>query len=131
MSVLTGYWRDAAKEVYTMPENPKYVRAAKDGKAPLERLELAADEAISRVLQHGADKYGARNWRQDAIRVTTYVAAIRRHIAALNDGEDIDPDSGEHHMAHIGANVHVFLDALAHGQVIDDRVSIVRGAKVE
>jgi hypothetical protein len=112
-------------------ENPKYVQAQKDGKAPLERLERAADEPISRVLQHGAEKYGARNWRRDAIRITTYVAAVRRHIAALNDGEDIDPDSGEHHMAHIGANVHVFLDALAHGTLIDDRPSIDAGGTVD
>ena len=103
-------------------ENPKYVQAQKEGKAPLERLERSADEQVALVLQHGADKYGARNWRKDKIRVSTYVAAVRRHIGAINDGEDIDPDSGMHHMAHIGANVHVFLDALAHDMVIDDRM---------
>lgn len=71
--------------------------------------------AIARVLAHGAAKYGRFNWRRDPITASTYVDAIMRHLIAFASGEEKDPDSGESHLAHIGANVFVVLDAMAHG----------------
>jgi len=101
--------------------NPKYVQAQKDGKAPLEFLEPAANEAIARVMATGAEKYGPRNFIIDAITATTYIGAIRRHLDAWMEGQDVDPDSGFTHLAHIGANIHVVLAAMAHDKCIDDR----------
>lgn len=107
-----------------MPDdlNPKAARAATDGKAPLDYLESAAcDPGEARVLKHGADKYGRRNFRDTPINVTTYVAALRRHVNAWASGEDIDPDSGEHHLAHIRANCAVALASADAGTMVDDR----------
>lgn len=103
------------------PENPKLIRAMKDGKAPLEYLITSCDEGDARVLKHGADKYGMRNWLIDNIRASTYDGAIRRHFKAWLEGEDIDPDSGEHHFHHIRACCGIVIDAGKHGTLIDDR----------
>jgi hypothetical protein len=102
--------------------NPKHIRAMKDGKPPMEYLVWEPLVAVARVLQHGALKYGVRNWLKDAILCTTYIAAFFRHIFlgwAL--GEDIDPDSGEHHLAHVAAMCLIIMDAQKHGTLIDDR----------
>lgn len=98
---------------FTLPEetNPKAARAIADGKAPLRFLQPAANAPTSRVLRHGAEKYGYRNWRIDRIHLPTYLEAVQRHLDAMKEGEWLDPDSGEPHWAHIGANVHVVLDA--------------------
>lgn len=93
----------------------------KDGKAPLEYVVYDMLELDARVHKHGADKYGISNWRMDKITTSTYEAAILRHFVAWARGEDIDPDSGLPHLAHIRACCAVVLDADNHGTLIDDR----------
>lgn len=106
-----------------MNQNPKHIQALKEGKAPLEHLLGGkVDAAEARVLAHGAGKYGVRNWRKDPILLKTYVAAIRRHLNAWADGQDLDPDSGESHLAHIRACCAVALDAQHQGTAQDDRL---------
>ena len=102
-------------------QNPKHIRAQKDGKCPMEYLCYPALMAEARVLKHGADKYGVRNWRIDKILASTYEGAIMRHLLAWATGADADPDSGESHLAHIRACCAVVLDAIAHDTLIDDR----------
>lgn len=101
--------------------NPKDVEALKLGKAPLDLLEPVADEAVSRALAFGAGKYGVRNYVESPIAARVYVAAMRRHLAAWLRGEDVAEDSGVHHLAHVGANVHCCLAAIEAGTFIDDR----------
>jgi hypothetical protein len=116
---------DEVNRVNTAPQNPKHVRALKDGKAPLEALiggKVDAEEAW--VLAHGGAKYGVRNWLLDPILLKTYVGAIRRHLNAWADGEDLDPDSGKSHLAHIRACCAVALDAMNHGTAVDNRLEM-------
>jgi hypothetical protein len=105
--------------VTTDPLNPK--DAAGQAKPSISDTPLGPLFEISRVLSHGAVKYGRFNWRDTSIRASVYFNAIFRHLSAWFDGQDIDPDSGEHHLAHVGANVFVCLDAIARGKFIDDR----------
>lgn len=111
--------------------NPKDAAASADKKVRLDLLEPSADEAIAEVMAHGADKYGVENYRTIPIHLRTYLAATRRHLNALRRGEDIDPDSGESHWAHIGANVHVILGALEAETVVDDRGPLPRSPEQE
>lgn len=104
-----------------MKTNPKHIRAMKDGKAPLEYLIMSVDDGDAWVMKGGADKYGIRNWLIDKILGSTYEGAIRRHFKAWAEGQDIDPDSGYHHFHHIRACCAIVLDAMKHGQLIDDR----------
>lgn len=109
----------------SMPDssvNPKERQAAADGKAPLDYLDPAANEQIAWVLKHGGDKYGRRNFRAPGqeMKVTVYLGAILRHVAAIQRGEWLDPDDGRPHMAHIGACTHVTLGAEEAGTLVDD-----------
>lgn len=106
-----------------MSLNPKDAAAAADERCPLDLLEPAADEQIARALANGRDKYGLRNFTapDNQISYRVYLAAIRRHINELLRYEDVADDSGLHHLAHIGANVHVVLAAIEAGTLVDDR----------
>lgn len=109
---------------FDVPEtlvNPKATAATRDQKPPLHLLEHAADVEIARALATGAKKYGERNYQTIPISASVYAGAIRRHVGAWLDGEDVDPESGINHLAHVGANVHVLLDALKRGNFKDDR----------
>ena len=102
-------------------ENPKHIQAMKDGKAPLEYLVDFVMTGDAYVHQGGAIKYGYRNWTIDKIKASTYIAAIRRHLKAWSEGEDLDPDSGWSHLYHIRAGCAIVLDADNAGTLIDDR----------
>lgn len=103
-------------------DNPKAIRAQKDGKDPFEYLPLGPLRGAARVMGHGGEKYGRYNWRQDKILYSTYKAAIMRHlIAFFEEKQDIDPDSRELHLDHILACCLVLRDAIDVGNVEDDR----------
>lgn len=88
------------------------------------RLGLIPPSALihmAKAMQHGAEKYGSYNWRAKAVRSTIYVDAAMRHLARYLDGEDIDPDSGVPHIAHVAACMAVLMDATACGNLVDDR----------
>lgn len=63
---------------------------------------------IVEVLTFGANKYGPNTWQQVPDAKNRYFAALMRHLTAWWDGEDTDPESGIHHLAHAGCNL-VFL----------------------
>ena len=77
---------------------------------------------MAAVMRHGAAKYGPFNWRTERISHTVYTNAAIRHIFALMDGEDIDPDSGLPHEAHIMAGMSIMLDGKQTGNIDDDRL---------
>ena len=82
-------------------------------------LELGA--AVS--LAEGGDKYGPYNWRKDPVEAMTYAAALKRHIFAWMDGEDVDPESkaGKLHLEGIAGCVAILLDSYYSGILIDNR----------
>jgi hypothetical protein len=61
-------------------------------------------EAIARVYAFGAQKYAAHNWRR-RYEWSKSTDAAMRHIAAFNDGETNDPESGLPHLAHAGFHI--------------------------
>ena len=90
-------------------------------KAPMHLLPPYALEQCSWVHKLGASKYGAYNWRDTGVCATTYVSAIMRHLNAWRDGEDLDPESGISHIAHIAASCNILLDAQHCDKLQDDR----------
>ena len=101
------------------PEDPK--GAEGDKKTPLQLLPPVFMGAVSWVLKLGAKKYGKWNWRNNKVECQTYVGAIRRHLDAWQEGQDIDSESGQSHLAHIGASVAILLDAEQAGTLVDNR----------
>lgn len=76
---------------------------------------------VGRVMQVGAAKYGAFNYRESRITASTYLDAIERHLHLWQDGEDDDPETGVSHLASVIAGCTLLLDAQATGKLADDR----------
>ena len=90
------------------------------GKARFDLLPPVALEEIAHVFGHGAEKYGADNWRFGAAW-SRYFAAAMRHLWAYWRGEDLDPETGRHHLAHAACCALILL-ACARGKIgTDDR----------
>ena len=70
-----------------------------EGKLRYDLLPPDAVKAIVRVLTYGSVKYAPRNWEK-GIAYSRLIAASRRHEAAWEMGEDFDPETGIHHLAH-------------------------------
>jgi hypothetical protein len=60
---------------------------------------LALEETV-RVLTFGAQKYARNNWQKVPDSKRRYFDALERHVWAWKKGEQIDPESGIHHLAH-------------------------------
>lgn len=73
------------------------------------------------ALAIGAEKYGPWNWRDNKVEIMTYLGAMRRHIDAVLEGEDLDPESGFHHLGHVAAGCAIVLDAKEQGTLVDNR----------
>lgn len=70
------------------------------GKLRYDLLPARALESVVRVLGAGAAKYGDNNWVRVAGGRKRYFAAAMRHTWAWWRGEELDPETGEDHLAH-------------------------------
>ena len=88
---------------------------------PVINLEMAKalDYGVHRAGPNGVG-YGPWNWRNANVESMTYVGAIRRHLDAYLDGQDLD-ESGAHHLGHIAASCAILLDAAKFGTLVDNR----------
>lgn len=92
-------------------------------KPQLQLTPPAFSEELARVFEFGKEKYGERNWiTGDGVTLQTYLGAILRHTNKIISGEDIDPESGLEHVAHIAASCAIILDAKKCGKLKDDRI---------
>lgn len=93
------------------------------GKLRYDLVEPRAHRDMVKVLTYGATKYFDRNW-ENGLSWTSVIASAKRHLAAIEEGEDYDFDpncegckngncsshSGELHVANLACNAH-FLNA--------------------
>jgi hypothetical protein len=98
-------------------ENPKAAIGA--AKAPFFGIPWTAVIEMGTVMDGGAHKYGAYNYRDTRISTTTYHDAILRHFMLWADGEDDDPESKASHLAHVMACCALMIDA-DHGDMLED-----------
>jgi len=61
-------------------------------------------EKVVAIFTHGAKKYGDRNWER-GLSGDRLFAACMRHLIARRNGELIDEESGEPHLAHAATNL--------------------------
>ncbi len=99
--------------------NPKDVLGA--AKNPHCCVPLTVLAELGVAMMEGSRKYGRHNYRCSDIRASIYYDAARRHIDAWWEGEDIDPDSGIHHIVKAIASLVVCRDGEIHGKLHDDR----------
>lgn len=67
-------------------------------------IPVAAIDAMTSVLEFGAEKYDADNWKK-CEDPTRYFDAAMRHMLAHRRGEFTDPESGLSHFAHALCNL--------------------------
>jgi len=61
-------------------------------------------EAVARVREHGAKKYGGtESWQK--VASSRYIDALLRHVLAFAGGEELDAESGMHHLWHAATNI--------------------------
>jgi Domain of unknown function (DUF5664) len=93
------------------------------GKLRYDLVEPHAMRDFVQVLTDGAIKYKSWNWFA-GLSWTSVLASLKRHIAAMESGEDYDQESGRLHIAHAACNVH-FLNAFYYTfPQGDDRIKI-------
>jgi hypothetical protein len=76
-----------------------YGRRNNAGKLRYDLISPWALEALAEVYTKGADKYAERNWEK-GLPLMDCFASLMRHAWAWARGEDLDPETGLHHMAH-------------------------------
>ncbi len=91
-----------------------------NGKPSLALLPTEALEEIAKVMDFGAKKYDADNWR-GGFTYRRVASSLLRHIFAWLKGEDLDPESGLSHLAHAGCNVLFLLTFVITKTGTDDR----------
>jgi len=99
--------------------NPKDALGIK--KVPMSCVPTLPMLELGLAMMEGARKYGRHNYRAVGTRSSVYYDAIMRHITAWWEGEDIDPDSGVHHLMKAAACCLVHRDSMYMGNVEDDR----------
>jgi len=100
-------WRHQALPRTTV-ESTLPVRADA-GKTDWSLMPWECVEEINKVLEFGAKKYSAHNWRDGTgFSWTRVLSSLLRHTFSWARGEDLDPESGLSHLSHMGCNV-IFL----------------------
>lgn len=80
-----------------------------EGKLRYDLVHSFAHEQMVKVLTKGAIKYAPRNWEK-GMKWSNILSSLKRHLAAIEKGEDYDKETGELHAAHLACNSH-FLTA--------------------
>jgi Domain of unknown function (DUF5664) len=66
-------------------------------------------------------KYGAWNWRAAGVSMSTYRAALERHMDRWWEGEDLDPVDGTPHLANALACINILIEGQYRKNITDDR----------
>ena len=90
------------------------------GKAPLGLIPQSALIEEAYVLGFGETKYGRHNWRK-GLEWSRLLDAAMRHIIAFNDGENFDPETGLHHLAHARCCLGFLIEYETTHPELDDR----------
>lgn len=87
------------------------------------RFELIAPDAelwLAKILTFGATKYEDNNWT--GLKLKRVLGALKRHLNALERGEDFDSESGMPHHAHLLTNAMFLTHILENYPEQDDRL---------
>ena len=90
-------------------------------RAPLSCISGPVLYELGLAMFEGARKYRRHNYRVAGVRHSVYFDAAMRHLWAFWEGEDIDPDSGVHHLTKAIACMFVLRDSMLVGNDVDDR----------
>ncbi len=116
---------------YSTPEQIKMEEPPKDLsfgiKPPISLVPPTFIKQVARCMEDGAKKRSPYNWRTGKISAMQLLDKVLRHTLDTVDGQDLTEDSKLSNLASAAADIAVYLDALEHNVLIDDRPS--RGVK--
>tara|TARA_B110000908_G_C10248279_1_gene450213 strand:- start:1780 stop:2163 length:384 start_codon:yes stop_codon:yes gene_type:complete len=94
-----------------------------ENKVDLSLLPVEALEAIAKVFEFGAKKYGAFNWRADGENTEwrRSFSSLQRHLYAWSECEDTDPDSGLDHLSHAASQLMIMICHAKNHPEMDNR----------
>ena len=61
-------------------------------------------ESTANVFEYGAKKYAAWNWLS-GMPYSVVIGCLKRHLAAVERGEDVDHESNQRHIGHLMCNL--------------------------
>jgi len=93
------------KGIGDVNSNEKGSGARYNGNKPdMSLIPLWTLEEEAKVWDYGTKKYNAWNWAKGMPWSVPYACAMR-HLSAWQRGEEIDPESGQPHLAHVMCNI--------------------------
>ena len=98
-----------------------------------ERYDLIPVEAlasVARLYGEGTKKYSEHNWRKGYEWSKSY-AALNRHLAEFWKGVDIDPETGQPHLAAVVFHAFTLLTFMEEQPEFDDRYSTISNQRLE
>ena len=90
--------------------NPK--DAYGEAKVDLSLIPPSASIYMALAMMEGARKYGPYNWRLKKVKMMIYLAAAKRHIDKVIDGQDLDEESWLPELGHAMASLGIIADAI-------------------
>lgn len=91
-----------------------------EGKLRFDLLPPDALEELVKVYTRGAQKYAPRNWEKGMAWGRCF-GSLMRHAWSWWRGEEIDPETGCHHMAHVAWNAMTLVSYSIRSKGTDDR----------
>ncbi len=101
-------------------ERPK-AKTDDSEKPPLALLPWKALRKVSRVQAYGHKKYGSFHNFKKGMELSRNLSCAIRHISEFMDGNDLDKESGESHLAHAATRLLFSLENIEDGTATDDR----------
>ncbi len=102
---------DKFVKIWGKNEIPKTDKALRfdDGKVRLDLVSPTAIHELAKVLTFGASKYAPNNWR-GGMKWSRVIGSLKRHLNAIESGEDHDKETGILHIAHVMCNAMFLTD---------------------
>jgi Domain of unknown function (DUF5664) len=90
----------------TLPERSSVTGSLRynSGKVQTREIDPQFLLGIGEVLTKSRDKYPAFNWTLPTDFSTPY-ESLMRHLMSFQSGEELDAESGKHHLLHVATNV--------------------------
>lgn len=90
------------------------------GKLKWSLVSFSALEPMIKVLEFGAKKYSANQWKE-GLSWTEVCESLQRHLVCFLEGEDNDEESKLHHVGHILCNAMFLSYMFLFRKDLDDR----------
>lgn len=98
------------------------------GKTRYDLIEPFALEQLANVFTKGSEKYADHNWLK-GLKWSGIASSLKRHLAAYENGEDFDKETGLLHVAHVAWNAMALVSHYRYHPDLDDRINIYKYPK--